>query len=503
MSRIRIEQLGITKAGTECIVNAANENLQAGGGVCGVIFQAAGHKQLQKACDDIGYCNTGSAVITPAFHLNAKYIIHAVGPVWYGGKKKESQKLYGCYKASLNLAKDYGCHSIAFPLISAGIFGYPKDQAWRKALQACNDFIHDNPDYDMDILFTIPDPQILQMGLAELKAQEKNTDTHQETNSVDETTDDDLLANADGNALRIAIDAVKSTTEAKWHTGRETNGVMEFPYPEYPNGIWSIASIFESDSEYLENYKQYCEDVLSTEMNVRQIRTMLTYLVRGEKYCDGFINKYLENHYLLKLLLRLDDLLIDYYQRHQLPVELRYKNPVFWYEMDQNGTPALVKGNGERFTTDRSNEMYERSCQSQQGWQRAILYMDMIHEWDATGFAATMDATYAYGPDEDDNYYTFTSCQKAEEYLYRTLGGADIQECRSNVENFYADPKLQMEWKEIILHPVCVVLRKNGSLTPMLISRLNSDILIKYPQHVMRLDDESCRFLFEKMNESA
>ena len=117
MSRIRIEQLGITKAGTECIVNAANENLQAGGGVCGVIFQAAGHKQLQKACDDIGYCSTGSAVITPAYNLNAKYIIHAVGPVWYGGKKKEPQKLYGCYKASLNLAKEHECHSIAFPLI--------------------------------------------------------------------------------------------------------------------------------------------------------------------------------------------------------------------------------------------------------------------------------------------------------------------------------------------------------------------------------------------------
>ena len=193
MSRIRIEQLGITKAGTECIVNAANEQLQAGGGVCGVIFQAAGHKQLQKACDDIGYCNTGSAVITPAFHLNAKYIIHAVGPVWYGGKKKEPQKLYGCYKASLNLAKEYGCHSIAFPLISAGIFGYPKEQAWRKALQACSDFIHDNPDYDMDILFTIRDPQILQMGLAELKSQTKNADVQQEKKAVDETTDDDLL----------------------------------------------------------------------------------------------------------------------------------------------------------------------------------------------------------------------------------------------------------------------------------------------------------------------
>lgn len=155
---------------------------------------------------------------------------------------------------------------------------------------------------------------------------------------MDETTDGDLLASADGNALRIASDAVKNVTDTKWNLDRKTNGVMEFPYPEYPNGMWSIASIFESDSEYLENYKQYCEGVLSTEMNVRQIRTMLIYLVHGEKYCDGFINKYLENHYLLKLLLRPDDLLIDYYQRHQLPVELRYKNPVFWYEMDHHRT---------------------------------------------------------------------------------------------------------------------------------------------------------------------
>ena len=323
MSRIRIEQLGITKAGTECIVNAANEQLQAGGGVCGVIFQAAGHKQLQKACDDIGYCSTGSAVITSAFHLNAKYIIHAVGPVWYGGKKKEPKKLYGCYKASLNLAKEHGCHSIAFPLISAGIFGYPKDQAWRKALQACNDFIHDNPDYDMDILFTIPDPQILQMGLAELKAQAKNTDTHQETNSVDETTDDDLLASADGNALKIAIDAVKNATDIKWNSDRETNGVMEFPYPEYPNGIWSIASIFDPDTDYSDNYEKYCKGILPTDMNVHQIRTMLTFIERGERFCDGHVQRYLENNILLKLLLRLDDLIVANDQKRSAPEETK------------------------------------------------------------------------------------------------------------------------------------------------------------------------------------
>ena len=315
MSRIRIEQLGITKAGTECIVNAANEQLQAGGGVCGVIFQAAGHKQLQKACDDIGYCNTGSAVITPAFHLNAKYIIHAVGPVWYGGNKKEPQKLYGCYKASLNLAKDYGCHSIAFPLISAGIFGYPKDQAWRKALQACNDFIHNNPDYDMDILFTIPDPQILQMGLAELKAQAKNTDTHQETNSVDETTDDDLLSTLNEKALKTAIDSVKTVGKIQWKGGKESDEIMEIPYPDYLDEIWASFSIFDPDTDYSDNYEKYCKVILPTDMNVHQIRTMLTFIERGERFCDGHVQRYLENNILLKLLLRLDDLIVAYDQK--------------------------------------------------------------------------------------------------------------------------------------------------------------------------------------------
>lgn len=323
MSRIRIEQLGITKAGTECIVNAANEQLQAGGGVCGVIFQAAGHKQLQKACDDIGYCNTGSAVITPAYNLNVKYIIHAVGPVWYGGKKKEPQKLYGCYKASLNLAKDYGCHSIAFPLISAGIFGYPKDQAWRKALQACNDFIHDNPDYDMDILFTIPDPQILQMGLAELEAQAKNADVQQETKPMDETTDDDLLSTLNRKALKTAVDSVKTVGKIQWKGGKGSDEIMQMPFPEYPDEIWASFSILEPDTGYLENYEKSCKSVLPTEMNARQIRTMLTFIERGEKYCDGHVQRYLENNILLKLLLRLDDLVLAYDQKRSAPEETK------------------------------------------------------------------------------------------------------------------------------------------------------------------------------------
>lgn len=86
MSKIRIEKVSITDAGTDSIVNTANEHLQGGSGVCGAIFKAAGWNQLQKACDAIGHCDTGSASITPAFSLDAKYIIHAVGPVWRDGK---------------------------------------------------------------------------------------------------------------------------------------------------------------------------------------------------------------------------------------------------------------------------------------------------------------------------------------------------------------------------------------------------------------------------------
>ena len=164
MNSIAIRKIGITDLDTDAIVNAANEDLWAGGGVCGAIFRAAGHEKLQAACDAIGHCDTGSAVITPGFDLKAKYIIHTVGPVWRDGNHREPQLLYGAYYKSLELAVVNGCHSIGFPLISAGIFGYPKDKAWRKAIQACNDFFKKNPDADLQIIFAVLDDSILALG---------------------------------------------------------------------------------------------------------------------------------------------------------------------------------------------------------------------------------------------------------------------------------------------------------------------------------------------------
>jgi len=174
MSSLEIRKIGITRLKTDAIVNAANKNLSEGGGVCGAIFDEAGSAELTAACNAIGGCETGSAVITPGFKLPAKYIIHAVGPVWMGGGNREPQLLYSAYRESLRLARANSCKSIGFPLISAGIFGYPKDKAWRKALQACRDFMRDNPDYDISIIFAVLDDRILAQGeqiLAELEAE--------------------------------------------------------------------------------------------------------------------------------------------------------------------------------------------------------------------------------------------------------------------------------------------------------------------------------------------
>ena len=164
MSTIEIKKIGITELDTDAIVNAANEGLWEGGGVCGFIFRDAGSADMTRACNAIGHCDVGSAVITPGFKLPAKYVIHAVGPRWSGGSNNEPELLYSAYMSSLKVAKENGIHSIGFPLISAGIFGYPLEGAWDRAVTACRDFIKANPDYDMAITFCVLDDHIMETG---------------------------------------------------------------------------------------------------------------------------------------------------------------------------------------------------------------------------------------------------------------------------------------------------------------------------------------------------
>ena len=163
---ITIKKTGITKLTVDCIVNAANTGLLQGGGVCGAIFREAGAWKLQRACDEYGFCPTGSAVITPGFKLQAKYVIHAVGPMWQGGTKGEEQQLYDCYQASMKLAQENGCKSIAFPLISSGIYGYPKKEAWEVALRSVSDYLTEHPDYDPEVTFAVLDDKVFDLGQA-------------------------------------------------------------------------------------------------------------------------------------------------------------------------------------------------------------------------------------------------------------------------------------------------------------------------------------------------
>ena len=172
----------ITKMQVDAIVNAANTDLQMGGGVCGAIFKAAGAVQLQAACDKLAPIKTGEAVITSGFDLPAKFVIHAAGPVYRYQNAEQSEKLLrSAYMESLRLAIENNCESIAFPLISSGIYGYPKDEALQVATAAIQDFLINN---DIDITLVVFDKSAFTvsrelLGAVESYIDEHYVDTHQ------------------------------------------------------------------------------------------------------------------------------------------------------------------------------------------------------------------------------------------------------------------------------------------------------------------------------------
>jgi len=153
---LRAIQADIATLDVDAIVNAANEHLAEGGGVCGAIFRAAGSRELAAACKPLAPCPTGEARITPGFALKARWVIHAVGPVWHGGDRDEAQKLASAYRNAILRLREVGGRSIAFPAISTGIYGYPADRATPLAVTTLREVAS-----DLDVTFACFDGHML------------------------------------------------------------------------------------------------------------------------------------------------------------------------------------------------------------------------------------------------------------------------------------------------------------------------------------------------------
>ena len=165
----------ITKVTADAIVNPANRNLLQGSGTSRAIYQAAGEQELTASCEAIGRCDLGRAVCTPAFGLPAKYIFHAVCPAWHGGGFGEAEQLASAYHSALKLAAKYHCESVAFPLLSSGNYGYPKEQAFRIAVDTITQYVME---HDLTVYLVLYDRHSLAVSRKLFTSVEEYIDDH-------------------------------------------------------------------------------------------------------------------------------------------------------------------------------------------------------------------------------------------------------------------------------------------------------------------------------------
>lgn len=247
----------ITELAVDAIVNAANKHLQMGGGVCGAIFKAAGERQLQAECNRLAPIDTGEAVLTQGYNLHAKYIIHAVGPIYRGGNEKEEELLRSCYISALTLAVNHGCESIAFPLISSGVYGYPKTAALHVATEAILEF---TKEHDINVFLVLFDKSALSPD-EELR---NKIQRYIDENFFDESAmrGQDLAADSQ---LKIAAD-----TEESVHSGDEiflaaAQEVSLEAEPVAPQAYFAVAARKALDKKHsIDDAVENLEDSFST-----------------------------------------------------------------------------------------------------------------------------------------------------------------------------------------------------------------------------------------------
>jgi len=167
--KIELLRTDITKIAVDTIVNAANTTLLGGGGVDGAIHRAAGPELLNE-CRKIGGCRTGEAVITKAYRLPCRYVIHTPGPVWRGGNSGEEELLGSCYRNSLKLASQYELESVAFPSISTGIYGYPVEKAAAAAVRTVLNWTEKMPQRVIFVTFSVNDTSVYERTIASFSA---------------------------------------------------------------------------------------------------------------------------------------------------------------------------------------------------------------------------------------------------------------------------------------------------------------------------------------------
>lgn len=221
----------ITNVKADAIVNAANTRLQMGGGVSGALFKEAGASELQAACDKLAPIQTGEAVITPGFRLAAKYVIHTAGPVYRDGNQGEEGLLRSCYINSLKRAVENRCESIAFPLISSGIYGYPKAEALRVATSAIQSFL---AEHDMAVMLVVFDKAAFQVSEKLLGEVKVFIDEHYVDAYVDLRRTHPLLQ-AEMDAIQTPVAAApKSKSFKKLRLGRieELVGNLDEPFAQ-------------------------------------------------------------------------------------------------------------------------------------------------------------------------------------------------------------------------------------------------------------------------------